>query len=150
MPVEVLLQSLLSGILMGFVYALIAAGLSLIFGLMEIVNFAHGEYLMLSMFVTFWLYTLWRIDPLLSLPVSALCLFGVGWLTYHGLVKKILQAPMLVQIFATFGLAVFLRSSAQFLWSPDFRLITEPLVQGRIDLGGSFWGCPSSSPVLVL
>lgn len=127
---------------MGFVYALIAAGLSLIFGLMEIVNFAHGEYLMVSMFATFWLYTLWSVDPLLALPISALLLFGVGWITYHGLIKRILRAPMLIQIFATFGLAIFLRSSAQFLWSPDFRLIQDPLVQGRLDIGGIFIGVP--------
>ncbi len=142
MNVEVLLQSILSGLLMGFVYALIAAGLSLIFGLMEIVNFAHGEYLMVSMFATFWLYTLWGVDPLFALPISALLLFGVGWITYHGLIKRILRAPMLIQIFATFGLAIFLRSGAQFLWSPDFRLIQDPLVQGRLDIGGIFIGVP--------
>ncbi len=142
MNVEVLLQSILSGLLMGFVYALIAAGLSLIFGLMEIVNFAHGEYLMVSMFATFWLYTLWSVDPLFALPISALLLFGVGWITYHGLIKRILRAPMLIQIFATFGLAIFLRSSAQFLWSPDFRLIQDPFVQGRLDIGGIFIGVP--------
>ena len=56
--VEVVLQGLVSGLLMGFVYALIAAGLSLIFGLMEIVNFAHGEFLMLAMFATFWAWAL--------------------------------------------------------------------------------------------
>ena len=63
MNVEVILQGLVSGLLMGFVYALIAAGLSLIFGLMEIVNFAHGEFLMLAMFATFWAWALARLDP---------------------------------------------------------------------------------------
>src|SRR5262249_46140621 len=65
---EVLLQGIVSSLLMGFVYALIAAGLSLIFGLMEIVNFAHGEFLMLAMFSTFWAWALWRLDPVVSLP----------------------------------------------------------------------------------
>ncbi|MBI2081891.1 MAG: hypothetical protein HYT86_09290, partial [candidate division NC10 bacterium] len=60
-PADVLLQGILSGILMGFVYALIAAGLSLIFGLMEIVNFAHGEFLMLAMYTSFWMYALFAL-----------------------------------------------------------------------------------------
>ena len=79
MTAEVVAQALVSGLLMGFVYALIAAGLSLIFGLMEIVNFAHGEFLMLAMFATFWAWALARprSPPLLPLTAAAL-LFGLG------------------------------------------------------------------------
>jgi len=139
---EVLLQGLVSGLLMGFVYALIAAGLSLIFGLMEIVNFAHGEFLMLAMFSTFWAWALWRLDPLVSLPLTAGLLFLLGVATYHGVIRWILGAPMLAQIFATFGLAIFLRSAAQALWGADFHVVNEPLVQGRISLWGLFIGLP--------
>jgi branched-chain amino acid transport system permease protein len=139
---EVLLQGLIGGLLMGFVYALIAAGLSLIFGLMEIVNFAHGEFLMLAMFATFWAWALAGLDPLLSLPLTAALLFLLGIAVYHGLIRWILGAPMLAQIFATFGLAVFLRSAAQALWGVDFRLVKDPLVSGRISLGGLFIGLP--------
>ena len=141
-PPDILFQGILSGILMGFVYALIAAGLSLIFGLMEIVNFAHGEFLMLAMFSTFWAWSLWRLDPLISLPLTAGLLFLVGVATYHGIIRWILGAPMLAQIFATFGLAVFLRSAAQALWGADFQLVKNPWVQGRISLGGLFIGMP--------
>jgi len=139
---EVLLQGLIGGLLMGFVYALIAAGLSLIFGLMEIVNFAHGEFLMLAMFATFWAWALAGLDPLLALPLTAALLFLLGIAVYHGLIRWILGAPMLAQIFATFGLAVFLRSTAQALWGVDFRLVKDPLVSGRISLGGLFIGLP--------
>jgi branched-chain amino acid transport system permease protein len=139
---EVLLQGLIGGLLMGFVYALIAAGLSLIFGLMEIVNFAHGEFLMLAMFATFWAWALAGLDPLLALPLTAVLLFLLGIAVYHGLIRWILGAPMLAQIFATFGLAVFLRSAAQALWGVDFRLVKDPLVSGRISLGGLFIGLP--------
>ncbi len=142
MTVEILLQSVISGILMGFVYALIAAGLSLIFGLMEIVNFAHGEFLMLAMFGAFWGWALWSVDPLLSLPLTTLALFVLGVLTYKGIIRWILGGPMLAQIFATFGLAIFLRSAAQFLFGVDFRLIQNPWVQGRLSLGGLFIGLP--------
>ncbi len=127
---------------MGFVYALIAAGLSLIFGLMEIVNFAHGEFLMLAMFSTYWAWALWRLDPVLSLPLTAAVLFLLGFATYHGLIRWVLGAPMLAQIFATFGLAIFLRSAAQAIWGVDFHLVKDPLVQGRISLGGLFIGLP--------
>jgi branched-chain amino acid transport system permease protein len=127
---------------MGLVYALIAAGLSLIFGLMEIVNFAHGEMLMLAMFASFWTWALWGLDPLLALPVTAGLLAALGWVTYRGLVRFILDAPMLAQIFATFGLAVFLRSGAQAIWGADFHLVKDPLVQGRLAVGGVFIGVP--------
>ena len=111
---------------MGCVYALIAAGLSLIFGLMEVVNFAHGEFLMLAMFASYWAWALWRLDPLLSLPITVALLFLLGLATYHGIIRWILAAPMLAQIFATFGLAVFLRSLAQALWGADFHLVKDP------------------------
>lgn len=142
MTFEVLLQGVISGLLMGFVYALIAAGLSLIFGLMEIVNFAHGEFLMLAMFGSFWAWSLWRLDPLVSLPLTAGLLFLLGIATYHGLIRWVLGAPMLAQIFATFGLAIFLRAAAQALWGVDFHLVKDPLVQGRVSLGGLFIGLP--------
>jgi branched-chain amino acid transport system permease protein len=146
---EILLQSVLSGILMGFVYALIAAGLSLIFGLMEIVNFAHGEFLMVAMFSAFWAWALWAVDPMLSLPMTTALLFLIGVLTYKGVVRWILQAPMVAQIFATFGLAVFLRSAAQFLWGVDFRLIGDPWIQGRVSLAGLFIGLPQLAASLA-
>lgn len=142
MTFEIFLQGAIYGLLMGFVYALIAAGLSLIFGLMEIVNFAHGEFLMLAMFTAFFAWSLFGLDPLLSLPICALLLFLLGVGTYRGVVSRILHAPMLAQIFATFGLAVFLRNLAQFLWTPDFRLIKNPWLSGRVELFGIFIGVP--------
>ena len=127
---------------MGCLYALIAAGLSLIFGLMEIVNFAHGEFLMLAMYVAFFAWSLAHLDPVLALPLTALALAGLGWATYWGLIRRVLGGPMLAQIFATFGLAVFLRSGAQFLWGVDFRTIKDPLLAGRLSVGGVFLGLP--------
>src|SRR5512134_2997673 len=149
MTVEVLVQGLIGGLLMGFVYALIAAGLSLIFGLMEIVNFAHGEFLMLAMFAVFWAWALGGLDPVLTLPLATALLFAVGWIVYRGVISRILAAPMLAQIFATFGLAVFLRSGAQFLWTPDFRLVQSPWIRGRFSLFGLFVGAPQLAAALA-
>jgi branched-chain amino acid transport system permease protein len=142
MTPDMLLQGLVSGLLMGFIYGLIAAGLSLIFGLMELVNFAHGEFLMMAMFASFWAWSLWRLDPLVSLPLTASLMFLAGMGTYHGIIRWILNAPMVSQIFATFGLAVFLRSAAQALWGVDFHLVKDPLVEGRLTLAGLFVGLP--------
>jgi branched-chain amino acid transport system permease protein len=142
MTTEIVLQTIVSGLLMGFIYALVAAGLSLIFGLMEIVNFAHGEFMMLSMYAAFWLYTFFGLDPLFAIPVCVALLFGLGVATHYGIIRHILDAPVMVQITATFGLAIFLRSLAQFLWSPDFRTIPDPIVAGRIEVMGIFIGVP--------
>lgn len=149
-----LAQAILSGILIGMIYALIAAGLSLIFGLMEIVNFAHGEFLMLAMFSSFWMWELWRLDPLASLPITAALMFGVGVLTNRLLIMRVLNAPALAQIFATFGLGLFLRASAQYFWTADFRSIRDPILSqiagGRIALGERvFIGIPQLAAAVI-
>ncbi len=143
MTFDLVAQSLVNGLMLGFLFALVAVGLSLIFGMVEIVNVAHGEFLMLSMFASFWMWSLFAIDPLLSLPVSTGALVLLGIATYKLIIKRILHAPMLAQIFATFGLSVFLRSAAQFLWTPNFRVIQNSLVSDmRISMGGVFVGVP--------
>ena len=139
---DLILQAIISGILMGLIYALVAVGLSLIFGLMEIVNFAHGEFLMLAMFATFWLWAVFGLDPLISLPLVAAMLACGGILIHFGIIRRLLSAPMLAQVCGTFGLAVALRAGAQFLWTPDFRTITSPMSAGRVEIGPVFIGQP--------
>jgi len=139
---DLIIQAIISGLLMGLIYALVAVGLSLIFGLMEIVNFAHGEFLMLAMFMTFWFWALGGIDPLLSLPLVAIVLALAGVIVHFGIMRRLLRAPMLAQVCGTFGLAVTLRAGAQFLWTPDFRTITNPLIVGRVQIGPIFIGQP--------
>ncbi|MFB0545449.1 MAG: branched-chain amino acid ABC transporter permease [Anaerolineae bacterium] len=138
----ILIQLLVSGLLMGFIFSLIAVGLTLIFGVMDIVNFAHGDFLMLSMYTAFWLYTLGGVDPLFSLPICAVLLFFLGVIVYKLIINKILKAPMLAQIFSTFGLMIFLRNTALLAWSPDYRAIGQSLVSGRIGISGVFIGVP--------
>ena len=139
---EIFFQIMLSAILVGFVYAIIAAGLSLIFGLMEIVNFAHGEFLMLAMYSTFFLYTLLSVDPILSIPINMVFLGILGVLVYQGMIRKVLGGPMLAQMVVTFGLATFLRGFAQKVFTPDFRVIVDPLVEGRVLIFGIALGLP--------
>ena len=142
MTTEIILQAVATGLMMGLIYALIAAGLSLIFGLMDIVNFAHGEHLMLSMFSSFWLWSLFGLDPIFSIPITILLMALCGVLTHYFLIRYILKAKMLIQICATFGLSIFIRSIAQFLWTPDFRNIDKPLLEGRLEISGIFIGQP--------
>ena len=139
---DLIIQAIVSGLLMGLIYAQVAVGLSLIFGLMEIVNFAHGEFLMLAMFTAFWLWTLAGLDPLLSLPLVAAMLAAAGMLVHYGLIARLLKAPMLAQVCGTFGLAIALRAGAQFLWTPDFRTISNPWIAGRVQIGAIFIGQP--------
>ena len=149
MTVDIILQAIVAGLMMGMIYALIAAGLSLIFGLMEIVNFAHGEHLMLSMFSSFWLWQLFGLDPLYSVPVTILLMAFCGVATHYFLIRYILKAKMLIQICATFGLSIFMRSVAQFLWTPDYRSVENPLLEGRLELGSIFIGQPQLYASLV-
>jgi branched-chain amino acid transport system permease protein len=138
----VLAQTLVSGLLIGFVYALVAVGLTMIFGVMDIVNFAHGDYLMISMYFSYWFFILFGMDPLYSLPAIILIMFGIGIITYYIAIRPIINAPMLSQIFVTFGLLIFLRGVAQFLWKVDYRMIPETLASGSINLGGIYIGRP--------
>ena len=149
MTSEIIIQAIVTGLMMGLIYALIAAGLSLIFGLMEIVNFAHGEHLMLSMFSSFWLWSLFGLDPLFSIPITILLLAFCGIVTHYFLIRYILKAKMLIQICATFGLSIFIRSIAQLLWTPDFRNVDKPLLEGRIEIGSVFIGQPQLYASLV-
>ncbi|MDQ3467198.1 MAG: branched-chain amino acid ABC transporter permease, partial [Chloroflexota bacterium] len=143
---DVLLQAVASGLLIGMVYALISVGLTLIFGLMEIVNFAHGEFLMLAMYAAFWGSALIGLDPMLSLPLTVVAMALLGVLTYYGIIARILRAPMLAQIFATFGLGLLLRGLAQFFFSPDFRSVPGSflagLFGGNVQVGGVSLGVP--------
>lgn len=153
MDLDVLLQATASGLLIGMVYALISVGLTLIFGLMEIVNFAHGEFLMLAMYAAFWGSSLASLDPMVSLPATVGLLFLLGVLTYRGIISRILNAPMLAQIFATFGLGLFLRGLAQFFWSPDFRSVQDPflagLFGGSVNVGTVSLGVPQVAAALL-
>jgi branched-chain amino acid transport system permease protein len=139
---EILIQILVSGALIGLIYALVAIGLTVIFGVMEIVNFSHGEFLMFGMYSAFWLFALYALDPMFTLPITFALLFGLGVLVYRLVIKKIIDAPMLSQVFATFGLMILFRGIAQFLWKPDFRTVEHSIVSGQLSLAGIRIGMP--------
>ncbi len=130
-----LAQLVLSGLGMGFLFALIAIGLTLIYGMMNVVNFAHGEFLMLSMYATYLAYATWHVDPLVALPFVAAAMFLFGVLVYYVLVRRVLGGTMYSQIFATFGLMVFMQAAAQFVMGADYFAVRESWLSGVLTLG---------------
>ena len=153
MTSEAIIQSLASGLLMGLIYGLVAAGLALIFGLMDVVNFAHGEFLMTSMYAAFGLFLAFALDPLASAPFVAAAMFVFGAVIYLGLVRFAMSASAnagMVQIFATFGLAIVMRGLAQLLFTPDYRSIPHSWLGGKtLHVGGIFLPAPQLAGAFV-
>ncbi len=136
MTAEIVLQSVVSGLMFGGVIALVAVGLSLIWGVMDVINFAYGEYLMWAMYLTFFLYAGAGLEPALSLPVNAVVLFGAGVLTYRLVIRRVLKGPIFAQLLSTFGLFVLLRYVAWLLFRPDDRQAQSALTTTVVSLAG--------------
>jgi branched-chain amino acid transport system permease protein len=138
----ILLQAAVGGLLLGAVYALFASGLTLIWGMMNFINFAHGEFVMLGMYVALLIATGLHGGPAIFGPGAAVALFLLGIIVYMGLVKHVMRGPMLAQILSTFGLALLLRYTAFFIFSSDFRTLPQSWLSGTINLGGIFVELP--------
>jgi branched-chain amino acid transport system permease protein len=121
--IDVVAQLAVSTVLLGGIYALIAVGLTLIFGVMRVVNFAHGEFLMLGMYLAFFAFTLGSWDPYFVLLIAIPLFFGVGLVVYLLVMKGVIHASHNVQIFTTVGLSTALQNVALVLWTGDFRVI---------------------------
>lgn len=117
------LQLIINGLLLGGIYALISIGLTLIFGVVEIINFAHGEFLMLSMYASYWLFQLYGVDPYVSLFIVIPTFFAIGWAVQRIIIQPIIHAPPLNQIFATVGVSLVLQNAALFFWKADYRTV---------------------------
>ncbi len=147
------MQVALSGLLMGLIYALVAAGLSLIFGLMDVVNFAHGELMMVAMYAAFTLWQVTGLDPMVMLPVVAALLFGLGMAIYRLFIARALAVRFnkgMVQIFVTFGLAIFIRGLAQMVYGGEFQSVTGTVLANRSwHLGGIYLPLPQLAAGVV-
>ncbi|MGP8049287.1 MAG: branched-chain amino acid ABC transporter permease [Desulfobaccales bacterium] len=139
---EMLLQQLIDGVLIGLVYALLAIGLTLIWGVMNVINFAHGEFLMIGMFISYWLYALAGLDPLFSIPLNAVALFLLGMLIYRFVISKVMTGPLLAQLVVTFGVSIFLANFAALIWTPNYRSIGHTLLSGTWNISGIILSVP--------
>lgn len=118
-----IIQVLISGILVGGIYALISMGLNLILGVVRIINFAHGEFLMLAMYISFFFYSVWGLDPYVSAVFVVLILFVFGLFIQRIIIQPILNTSATVKIFVTLGLSITLQNFALMLWRADFRSV---------------------------
>src|ERR1700722_18914305 len=132
----ILVQVIGGGFLLGAGYALFSSVLTLIWGMMNIVNFAHGDFVMLGMYVAYVVYTLFGAGPLLGAPLAALVLATVGVIVYFALIREIMKGPMLAQILGTFGLALLLRYSVFWWFGANFLSLPQDIVGGTFVIGG--------------
>ncbi|MET0849840.1 MAG: branched-chain amino acid ABC transporter permease [Candidatus Rokuibacteriota bacterium] len=116
-------QVIISGLLAGAIYAMVALGLGLIFGVMRVLNVAHGPMLMLGAYITFWLFSTVGLNPYVSLLFSMPILFFLGLLLQHALVRRVVDAPELSSLLLTFGIAIALVNMAQLAFTSDLRAV---------------------------
>ena len=137
-----LLQVVVSGLLVGAVYALFSSGLTLIWGMMNVINFAHGDFVMIGMYTAF-VVTVWLHGGAGPAGIAAAALlFAVGVAVYYGLIRQVMRGPMLAQILSTFGLALFIRYAAFWLFSANFVTLPEGVLGGTVNVAGIYLGVP--------
>jgi branched-chain amino acid transport system permease protein len=132
---DLLAQILINGVLLGGLYAIMALGLALVWGVLNIVNLAHGAFIMLGAYLSWHLYTYLGIDPFLGLPITAIIMFAFGYGVQRGLLNLIVRAPMFNTLLITFGLEVVFTYLAQLAFSADFRTINPSYAGDSIALG---------------
>ena len=141
-----LTQAIVNGLQMGFLYALVAVGLTIIWGLMEMINFAHGEFLMLGMFGAWWLSVTVGLDPLLSIVPLGLAMYAFGTLGYRLLMRRVQGGDPFTQIFATIGLLFLLQNAVVAGFTSDFRFVGDSLLTRlsgtKLQLLGITFGVP--------
>ncbi len=131
-------QVTINGLLLGSIYALNAVGLTLIFGVMQIINFAHGEFLMLAMYAAFFINVWMGVDPYVSMLITAPTFFLVGLVFQRVLIQPLLDAQEIAQIFATVGLAIVLQNGALFIFSADYQIVRTDYSLESFDLFGVY------------
>ena len=129
------MQALFEGIINGSTLALVAMGIALVWGVMGILSFTQGEFLMIAMFCSFYLNLYFGLDPIVSLPICIAIMFGIGFIVYKLIIARALRGPVLSQRLITFALSMVLVNLALLLFSGDFKTIPEVAISGSIDLG---------------
>lgn len=129
------MQALFEGIINGSTLALVAMGIALVWGVMGILSFTQGEFLMIAMFCSFYLNLYFGLDPIVSLPICMAIMFGIGFIVYKLIIARALRGPVLSQRLITFALSMVLVNLALLLFSGDFKTIPEVAISGSIDLG---------------
>jgi branched-chain amino acid transport system permease protein len=135
---EIVAQAVINGLLIGGIYALVSIGVTLIFGVVKIVNFAQGEFVMIGMYISFFLSTQLGIDPIVSLVVSMPVLFVVGVLVQHFLIRRVLGLNDLPQIFLTFALSLLILNLSLMLFTANYRTVHTWYSDEALHIGGLY------------
>jgi branched-chain amino acid transport system permease protein len=149
------LQTLILGLLIGGVYGLLAAGLTLIFGVMNVINVAHGAFLILAAFVTWTLWDASGLDPLLAVIVTTPVMFGFGWLLYNATIRPIRKAPPSSSVLLTFSLALVIEGVMGLVWGNTSHAVRTPYFDQSFAMGSLFlpkaqvYGCVLAVAVLA-
>jgi branched-chain amino acid transport system permease protein len=133
--VHLIAQDLVNGILAGGILAVVALGFSLVWGIMNIINLAHGAFIMLGAYATYQLFTSFHVDPFLSLPVSFVLLFSLGYLIQRFIMNWVARAPVLTTFLLTFGLSLLIVNIALNVWTGDTRGVTTAYSGANFTLG---------------
>ena len=138
-------QALVSGILIGGVYALVGIGLTIIFGVMRIINFAHGELLMVGMYLTYFLYTLLHVDPFLSIFITIPLMFLFGAFLQKVVINRVLNALPQNQILLTIGLGLIMSNTVMLAFTSDYKILTTKYSSSSVNI----LGISVSSPLVI-
>jgi branched-chain amino acid transport system permease protein len=133
MLLEQLIGNLIQGLILGAVYGMATMGLSLIFGVLKVVNVGHGAFIMVGAFITLWLFNVLGINPLIAVPVAFIVGMGLGLLFYYTIIQKLIKAPELATLLATFSIGILLEETIKFIFGSEFRGYN--WVVGKINLG---------------
>ena len=134
----VVLQVIVGGLLLGAIYALFSSGLTLIWGMMNFINFAHGEFVMLGMYVAFLVVVWLHGGPAVFTLAAAFALLVLGIAIYLSLIRHVIRGPMLAQILSTFGLALLLRYTAFYIFSANFVSLPQTWLAGTVNFAGVY------------
>jgi len=135
---EIIAQAVINGLLIGGIYALVSIGVTLIFGVVKIVNFAQGEFVMIGMYISFFLFTQFGIDPIVSLVVSMPALFIIGVLIQHFLIRRVLGQNDMPQIFLTFALSLLILNLSLMLFTANYRTVHTWYSDEAFHIGGLY------------
>jgi len=138
----IFIQILVNGLLLGGIYALISIGLTLIFGVVRVINFAHGEFLMISMYISYYCYSLLGLNPYWSLLINFPLMFVIGMGMDQIIIRPLRNAPAYMQVFATVGLSILLINLVLFIFTGDYRSIDLPFAKKVVQVGGIYLNYP--------
>lgn len=144
MDISIYLQTLINGLFLGGVYALVAIGLTLVYGVMLIINFAHADFLMLGMYIAFWGFTLLGFSPYVTMFLTVVVVFLLGLVLQRVIIRPVLKAPILNQILLTLGLSSFMVGLAQFFWRAEPKSLILPISSSSAKVAGLIFNYPRS------